>query len=234
MCVACLCMCISVVPLYSALWRLRSGHTILSAGCRVPRSPVCGKGLWRPRLSLSSLSLLSLPLVYTIQQLYNYNKHTPPNHARATMRMQRKRRATEPRKQMLPRGKAVRSMASSWSSSAEPRENSVDCSYRVPSWCSPPLLSEVCTNRSTPQATAPAAPRVRPVLIHGRAWACRTRRCAKQARGARRTGRGVWAAACLLLVARLVRGLEAIGPKQHEAVDVPAARGGSGVRRNEV
>ena len=211
-------MCISVVPL-SALWRLRSGHRIL---CRLPRAP-----------ALSLLSL-SLPLVYTIQQLYNYNKHTPPNHARATMRMQRKRRATEPRKQMLPRGKAVRSMASSWSSSAEPRENSVDCSYRVPSWCSPPLLSEVCTNRSTPQATAPAAPRVRPVLIHGRAWACRTRRCAKQARGARRTGRGVWAAACLLLVARLVRGLEAIGPKQHEAVDVPAARGGSGVRRNEV
>ena len=34
-------------------------------------------------------------------------------------------------------------------------------------------------------------------------------------------------AACLLLVARLVRGLEAIGPKQHEAVDVPAARGGA-------
>ena len=34
-------------------------------------------------------------------------------------------------------------------------------------------------------------------------------------------------AACLLLVARLVCGLEAIGPKQHEAVDVPAARGGA-------
>jgi hypothetical protein len=228
MCTSLLCLS----TLHSGVCGLGIPYYLPAAACPGARYAVRGCG--GPG-SLSPLSHYSLrPLVYTIQQLYNYNKHTPPNHARATMRMQRKRRATEPRKQMLPRGKAVRSMASSWSSSAEPRENSVDCSYRVPSWCSPPLLSEVCTNRSTPQATAPAAPRVRPVLIHGRAWACRTRRCAKQARGARRTGRGVWAAACLLLVARLVRGLEAIGPKQHEAVDVPAARGGSGVRRNEV
>ena len=61
------------------------------------------------------------------------------------------------------------------------------------------------------------------VLTHARAW--RTSRCAKHKGSAR--GRGVWAAARLLLVARLVRGLEAIGPKQHEAVDVPAVRGGA-------
>ena len=70
---------VSVVPLYSALWRLRSGHTILSAGCRVPRSPVCGKGLWRPRLSLSSLSLLSLSLSYTQYSSFTIiiNTHHP-------------------------------------------------------------------------------------------------------------------------------------------------------------
>ena len=42
-----------------------------------------------------------------------------------------------------------------------------------------------------------------------------------EAEGGRRRGRGVWAPACLLLVARLVRGLEAVRAEQHEAVDVP-------------
>ena len=59
---------------------------------------------------------------------------------------------------------------------------------------------------------APAARRVRPLSsTRGRAHPplCKAR---GEAEGARP------GAACLLLVARLVRGLEAIGPKQHEAV----------------